>query len=159
MCVIYTGDCSCGSRYINHYFTWAVISNAPKNANTGNILEASYSALWKPDLSKQKDFERLVLLRNGVTHIAINDIMQTPKKKVHFFFLSFFIYFIYFFFFNCFWQLMFEKKQKCCGKHIYLLTDDGLYVQKAFHKAKIVFYSSFMNDGEFINYTDYIISE
>ena len=90
LCVIYTGDCSCGSRYISHYFTWAVISNAPKNTNTGNNLEASYSALWKPDLSKQKDFERLVLLRNGVTHIAINDIMQTPKKKVHFFFLYFF---------------------------------------------------------------------
>ena len=52
---------------------------------------------------------------------------------------------------------MFEKKQKCCVKHIYLQTDDGLYDQKAFHKAKIVFYSSFMNDGEFINYTDYII--
>ena len=62
-CVIYKGDCSCGSRYIgetkgnakvrwnehnnltkssdpskhirnniNHYYTWAVISNAPKNA-------------------------------------------------------------------------------------------------------------------------------
>ena len=97
-CVIYKGDCSCGSRYIgetkrnaevrwnehnnptkssepskhlrsniNHYFTWAVISNAPKNAKTRKNLEASYIALWKPDLNEQKDFERLVLFRNGVT--------------------------------------------------------------------------------------------
>ena len=97
-CVIYKGDCSCGSRYIgetkrnaevrwnehnnptkssepskqlrsniNHYFTRAVISNAPKNAKTRKNLGASYIAFWKPDLNKQKDFERLVLFRNGVT--------------------------------------------------------------------------------------------
>ena len=52
---------------INHYFTWAVISNAPKNAKTRKNLEASYIALWKPNLNEQKDFERLVLFRNGVT--------------------------------------------------------------------------------------------
>ena len=118
-CVIYKGDCSCGSRYIgetkrnvevrwnehnnptkssepskhlrnniNHYFTWAVISNAPKNAKTRKNLEASYIALWKPSLNEQKDFERLVLFRK-LSHRAIDDIMQTPKKEVHFFlFLS-----------------------------------------------------------------------
>ena len=52
---------------INHYFTWAVISNAPKNAKTWKNSEASYTALWKPNLNEQKDFERLVLFRNGVT--------------------------------------------------------------------------------------------
>ena len=52
---------------INHYFTWAIISNAPKNAKTRKNLEASYIALWKPDLNEQKGFERLVLFRNGVT--------------------------------------------------------------------------------------------
>ena len=52
---------------IDHYFTWTVISNAPKNAKTRKNLEASYIALWKPDLNEQKDFERLVLFRNGVT--------------------------------------------------------------------------------------------
>ena len=52
---------------INHYFTWAVISNAPKNAKTRENLEASYIALLKPNLNEQKDFERLVLFRNGVT--------------------------------------------------------------------------------------------
>ena len=97
-CVIYKGDCSCGSCYtgetkhdaevrwnennnptksskpskhlrsnINHYFTWAVISNAQKNAKTRKNVEGSYIALWKPNLNEQKDFERLVLFRNGVT--------------------------------------------------------------------------------------------
>ena len=52
---------------ISHYFTWAVISTAPKKAKTRKNLEASYITLWKPDLNEQKDFERLVLFRNGVT--------------------------------------------------------------------------------------------
>ena len=52
---------------INYYFTWAVISNAPKNDKTRKNLEALYNALLKPDLNEQKDFERLVLFRNGVT--------------------------------------------------------------------------------------------
>ena len=30
-------------------------------------LKASYIALWKPDCYEQKDFERLVLFRNGVS--------------------------------------------------------------------------------------------
>ena len=52
---------------INHYFTRAVISNAPKNTKARKNLEASYIALWKPDLNELKDFEGLVLFRNGVT--------------------------------------------------------------------------------------------
>ena len=44
-----------------------VISNAPKKVNARKNLEASYTALWKLDLNKQKDFARLVLFRNGVT--------------------------------------------------------------------------------------------
>ena len=97
-CVIYKGDCFCGSRYIgetkrhaeviwnernnpakssepskhlqsniNHYFTWAVISNSPKNAKTRKNLKASYIAFWKSDLKELKNFERLVLFRIGVT--------------------------------------------------------------------------------------------
>ena len=77
---------------INHYFTWAIISNAPKNTKTRKNLEASYIALWKPDLNKQKDIERLEI----VSHKDINDIKQTPKKKVHFFFFS-----VCFIVFNC----------------------------------------------------------
>ena len=53
---------------------------------------------------------------------------------------------------------MFDKKQKSCVKHIYLVTDDGLYDQKAFYAVKIVFYSSSMNDGKFINYSATISS-
>ena len=97
-CVMYKGDCSCGSRYIgetkpnaevtsnehnnptkslepskhlrsniNHHFTWAVISNAPKSTKSRKNLEASYIALWKLDLNEQMDFEGLVLFKNAVT--------------------------------------------------------------------------------------------
>ena len=45
----------------------AVTSNALKNDKTRNNLKSSYIALWKPDLNNQKDFERLVLFRIGVT--------------------------------------------------------------------------------------------
>ena len=47
---------------------------------------------------------------------------------------------------------MFDKKQKSCVKRIHLVTDDGLYDPKAFYTVKIFFYSSSMNDDEFINY-------
>ena len=46
---------------------------------------------------------------------------------------------------------MFEKKQKSCVKRIPLVTDDALYDRKAFYTVKIVFYSSSINDGAFIN--------
>ena len=64
--------------------------------------------------------------------------METLKKEVHsVFFSSSCIVF------NCSWQLiMFDKNQKSCVKRIHLVTDDGLYDQKAFYTAKIVFYSS-----------------
>ena len=79
---------------------------------------------------------------------TIEHIMQTPKKEVHFFFFS-----VCYIVFNCSWQLiMFHKKQKSCVKPIHLATDDSLYDRKAFYTVKIVFYSSSMNDDEFINY-------
>ena len=70
-----------------------------------------------------------------VSHRAINDVMQTSKKEVHFFFFS-----VCCIVFNCPWQLIFDKKQKSCVKRIHLVTDDGLYDQKAFYTVKIVFY-------------------
>ena len=74
--------------------------------------------------------------------------MQTPKKEVHFFFFS-----VCCIVFNCTWQLiMCDKKQKRYVKRIHLVTDDGLYDHKAFYIEKIVFYSSSMTDGKFINY-------
>ena len=78
-----------------------------------------------------------------VSHRAIDD-----KIQMHFFF-----FWVCCIVFNCSWQLIiFDKKQKSCVKRIHLVTDDGLYDQKAFYTVKIVFYSSSMNDGEFINY-------
>ena len=58
--------------------------------------------------------------------------MQTSKKEVHFFFFSVFS-------FNCSWQLiMFNKRQNSWVKCIHLVTDYGLYNQKAFYTVKIV---------------------
>ena len=88
------------------------------------------------------------MMRMMVSYRAIDDIMQTPKKKVHFFFFP-----VCCIVFNCSWQLiMFDKKQKSCVKHMHLVTNDGLFDRKAFYTVKIVFYSSSMDDGEFINY-------
>ena len=89
-----------------------------------------------------------------VSHRTIDNIMQTPKKEVHFFFFS-----VCCIIFNCSWQLIiFDKKQKRSVKRIHLVNDDGLYDRKAFHTVKMVFYSSSMNDGEFINYEESFIS-
>ena len=86
-----------------------------------------------------------------VSHRAIDDIMQTRKKEVHFFFFS-----VCCIVFNCSWQLiMFDKKQKSCVKRIHFVTDDSFYDRKAFYTVKIVFYSSSTNDGELINYKWY----
>ena len=58
-----------------------------------------------------------------VSHRAINDILQTPKKEVHFFFYS-----VCCIVFSCSGQLiMFDKKQKSRIKRIHLVTDDGFY--------------------------------
>ena len=117
-CVIYKGYCSCGFRYIdetncnaevrwsehsnppkrsepskhlqskiNHYFTWAVISNAPKMLRPGRtsthhiLLSGNLILMSKRTL---KDWFHLEM----VSHRAIDGIMQTPKKEVHFFFFS-----------------------------------------------------------------------
>ena len=47
---------------------------------------------------------------------------------------------------------MFDEKQKSCVKRIHLVTDYGLYDRKASYRVEIAFYSSSMNDGEFIDY-------
>ena len=78
-----------------------------------------------------------------VSHRAINDIMQTPKKEVHFFF-----FLVCCIIFNCSLQLiMFDKKQKRCVKRIHLVPGGGLHNRKAFYKVKIAFYSSSLIDG------------
>ena len=47
---------------------------------------------------------------------------------------------------------MFDKKQKSCIKHIHLVTDDGLYNQKAFCKVEILFIHPLFNDYSTIRY-------
>ena len=116
-CAIYKRDCSCGSPYIGeikrnaevrwnehnnptksseplkhlrnnikHYFTWAVISNTPNNAKTRKNLEVSYIETGNLILTNKRTLKTFYL--RMVSHRGINDIMQTPKKEVHFFFFS-----------------------------------------------------------------------
>ena len=90
--------------------TGTVISNVLKNVKTRKNLE-TYAALWKPDLIQQKGFERLVYLEI-VSHRAIDDIIETPQKEVHFFFFK-----VYCIVTNFYRSLMLDEKQKSCLKH------------------------------------------
>ena len=38
----------------------------PKNGKIKRNVKTSHIALWNPDLDEQKDFERLVLVKNGI---------------------------------------------------------------------------------------------
>ena len=60
---------------IAHCFTRTIISNASKMVRPGRIW-VSYIVLWKPDLNKQKFFERQFYLKM-VSHSAINERIQT----------------------------------------------------------------------------------
>ena len=66
---------------INHHFTWAVISNAPENAKVRKNLGASYIALWKPDLSEQRDFDRLQSWPKYFRHTSFS-VIYHPTGKV-----------------------------------------------------------------------------
>ena len=57
-----------------------------------------------------------------VSYRAINDMIQIPWNKEHFFFFAFCCIV-----FNYSRLLMFDKKQKHCVKGIHLVTDDGLF--------------------------------
>ena len=54
-------------RYSDHMFSWKILCNASSSAGLRKNLEASFIALLRPTLNEQKDFERLILFRNGVT--------------------------------------------------------------------------------------------
>ena len=51
-----------------------------------------------------------------------------------------FLFSVFYIVTDCSWQLRFDKKQKGCIKLIHLVTDDGLYGQKAVHEVKKFFY-------------------
>ena len=56
---------------IDDCFAWTIISSDAKNAKARKNLEALWIDLLKSDLNKKKDFERLVLFRNGVTYLEM----------------------------------------------------------------------------------------
>ena len=68
-----------------------------------------------------------------VSHRAINDIMQTPKKEVHFFFFS-----VCCIVFNCSWQLiMFNKKaKKLCKTYSFSNWWWFIWLKSFFYKIK-----------------------
>ena len=76
-------------------------------------------------LSNKRTLKDQFYLEMG-PHRATKDIMQTTKKKVHFFFFS-----VCCIVFNCSWQLMFDKKQKSCIKRIHLVyTTEKLFTKQ-----------------------------
>ena len=55
------------NKHITHVFTWKILCHASKKTDIGKNLEAMFIALLKPSLNEQKNFERLILFRNGIT--------------------------------------------------------------------------------------------
>ena len=55
------------SKNINHIFTWKILCHASKKTDIRKNLEAIFIALLKPSLNEQKNFEHLILFRNGIT--------------------------------------------------------------------------------------------
>ena len=55
------------NKHINHVFTWKVLCHASKKTDIRKNLEAIFIALLKPSLNEQKNFESLILFRNGIT--------------------------------------------------------------------------------------------
>ena len=51
-----------------------------------------------------------------------------------------FLFSVFYIVTDCSWKLRFDKKQKGYIKLIHLVTDDGLYGQKAMNKLKKCFY-------------------
>ena len=55
------------NKHINHVFTWKILCHASKKTDICKNLEAIFIALLKPSLNEQKNFEHLILFRNGIT--------------------------------------------------------------------------------------------
>ena len=115
-CVIYKGDCSCGSRCIgetklNAEVRWNQHNNPTKSSEPSKHLQSNISHYFTIFQMLQKMLRpgrtqkhhillsgNLILMSKRtlkdwfylemVSHRAIDDIMQTPKKEVHFFFFS-----------------------------------------------------------------------
>ena len=48
-------------------YYWKILCHASKKTDIRKNLEAIFIALLKPSLNEQKNFERLILFRNGIT--------------------------------------------------------------------------------------------
>ena len=55
------------ARYIEHEFSWYVLTRAPENTLKRRILEVYFLKLIVPCLNEQLDNDVLMLFRNGVT--------------------------------------------------------------------------------------------
>ena len=55
------------NKHINHGFTQKILYHVSKKTDIHKNLESIFIALLKPSLNEQKDFESLILFRNGVT--------------------------------------------------------------------------------------------
>ena len=54
------------NKYANHVFTWKILCHTSKETDIRKNLEAIFIALLKPSLNEQKNFECLILSRNGM---------------------------------------------------------------------------------------------
>ena len=54
-------------KHISHALTWRILCHASKKTDIRKNLEEIIIALLKTSLNKQKNFERLILFRNGIT--------------------------------------------------------------------------------------------
>ena len=55
------------NSYLDHLFTWSVISNAPTNKFKRKIIEAYFIPIIKSTVNDQPDSDLLYLFRNGIT--------------------------------------------------------------------------------------------
>ena len=55
------------NKHITHAFTWKILCHASKKTDILKNLEAMFITLLKPSLNEQKNFECLILFRNGIT--------------------------------------------------------------------------------------------
>ena len=54
-------------KHISHVFSWRILCHLSKKIDIRKNLEAIFNALLKPSLNEQKNFELLILFRNGIS--------------------------------------------------------------------------------------------
>ena len=54
-------------KHTSHVFSWKILCHLSKKIDIRKNLEAIFNALLKPSLNEQKNSERLILFRNGIS--------------------------------------------------------------------------------------------